>query len=522
MNYAKKLISLLLALLMVMSSAGAMAEETASTATVTLGANHTYDAYQIFTGTQATSEGALGDVQWGNGVNSTTLLAALKEIDAFEDCNSAADVAAALSVQADDSDLAKKFANIVAMHLTSEKTAISESVELPVGYYLLVDSTEVADGDAKNSALLHLTDDVTITVKYSVPTLDKDIVENNTEVESTDASIGDTVTFQLTGTLPSNLDDYEKYTYIFRDTMSAGLSLNNDSIKVYLNEVSEESMIQTGENVVIATTGLSDGCTFEVQINDLKNVADVTKDSKIIVQYTATVNSNAVIGSAGNPNEAYIEYSNNPNQAGDGTPETGDTPKDTVLFFTYELDVTKTDDKTENPGKLADAEFVLLSSDQTMVAKVVDGKFVEWLAVPNAADGTVTYPEGTKLTSDANGNFSVYGLDAGTYYLKETKAPAGYNLLTAPIKVVIAAELETSEDKPELKTLTISVGDGAAQNGATNDDGKLTGEVAMTVINNSGATLPETGGVGTTMLYVGGGALIVIAIALLVSKKRKA
>ena len=216
----------------------------------------------------------------------------------------------------------------------------------------------------------------------------------------------------------------------------------------------------------------------------------------------------------------YLEYSNNPNHTGEGTP-TGKTPKDEVLVFTYELDVTKVDgQKTDK--KLANAEFVLLNSDKTKAAKVANGKLVEWVDVPNAGeDGTITYPAETKLTSDADGKFVIAGLDAGSYYLRETKAPAGYNLLKNDISVTITAKLDKRENNPALTELKLSVKDDKTGAEATESDGVLdTGVVSTDIVNNSGAQLPETGGMGTTLFYVLGGILVLVAIILLVTRKR--
>ncbi|MDY3286908.1 MAG: SpaA isopeptide-forming pilin-related protein, partial [Eubacteriales bacterium] len=209
----------------------------------------------------------------------------------------------------------------------------------------------------------------------------------------------------------------------------------------------------------------------------------------------------------------YLEYSNNPNQTGTGTTETGKTPEDEVLVFTYELDVTKVDGQNADT-KLSGAEFVLLNSDKRKAAVVADGKITGWADV-TTADGKTTYPAGSTLTSGVDGKFVIAGLDAGSYYLVETKAPAGYNLLKNPIKVTIAATLDKTENNPALTALTISVDGGAAK------DGNLTsGAVETNVENNQGATLPETGGAGTTAFYIIGGCLVLAAAVLLVTKKR--
>ena len=216
----------------------------------------------------------------------------------------------------------------------------------------------------------------------------------------------------------------------------------------------------------------------------------------------------------------HLEYSNNPNHTGEGTP-TGNTPKDEVLVFTYELDVTKVDGQNAEK-KLANAEFVLLNNDKTKVAKVANGKFVEWVNVPAASEnGTITYSAETILTSGSDGKFVIAGLDAGTYYLRETKAPGGYNLLKNDIIVTITATLDKRENSPALTDLKLSVKEDKEGAAATDSNGNVdTGIVETNVMNNSGAQLPETGGMGTTLFYVLGGILVLVAIILLVTRKR--
>lgn len=534
-NQMKKLVSLMLAMLMVLAMG-----MTALAANVTNNTDHAYDAYQVFSGTQADGNAALGDVKWGSGVNGEELLAALKSdarfnvgnagANIFANAESAADVADALS-GCDDAAVAKAFANVADTKRTATKTSIAAdagSVELAAGYYLLVDTGAVTGNDAYNPALLQVTNqgDITIAKKYNVPTVDKSVNgpgDGDTFDESTDAGIGDEVTFRLKGTVSSNLEDYETYAYKFNDTLSKGLTYKDGSVVVYLykdgniTNTADSNKKTVTESFTAGTSAVAggDGATsITVSCANLKTIEGVTSSSAIVVEYKATVNSNAVIGSAGNPNTVELEYSNNPNTS--DTPSTGKTPTDTVLVFTYELDVTKVDGQN-TATKLKDAEFVLLSSDQTKVAKVANGKVVEWAedsSVTKNADGT--YPNDYTLKSaETTGQFALAGLDAGTYYLKETKAPLGYNKLTAAIKVVISATLDGSEDNPALTALTIKVDEEEAVNGNVN-----TGVVEMTVKNNSGSTLPETGGMGTTMFYVIGAILVVGAAVLLVAKKR--
>ena len=524
MKHLKKLASILLVLVMVLS-----VTTTAFAANVSNETKHSYNAYQIFSGTQVDNSVPLGDVAWGSGINGAAFLEELKTVkegtNIFASCTTAADVAAVLGGYADKSDEAKAFANVAAKHLTTTFTAIAvdaSTVDLAAGYYLLVDTSAPGEGDAMNSALLQVTNNGSITIekKYDVPTVDKSVKDTDNQWgEAADWEIGSDVPFQLVGTLPTNLADYETYKYVFHDTLSTGLQYNG-AVKVYVQNGETKTEITDGFTVdptVAATTG---GGALTVTFTNLKAVAGVTATSKIVVEYTAKLLSTAEIGKPGNKNEVYLEYSNNPNHTGEGTP-TGNTPKDEVLVFTYELDVTKVDGQNTDK-KLANAEFVLLNNDRTKVAKVANGKLVEWFAVPAAgADGTITYPAGTTLTSGTDGKFVIAGLDAGSYYLRETKAPAGYNLLKNDISVTITAKLNKTENNPALTELKLSVKEDKEGAAATASDGVLdTGVVSTDIVNNSGAQLPETGGMGTTLFYVLGGILVLVAIILLVTRKR--
>lgn len=437
----------------------------------------------------------------------------------------ALDVATVLGGYTDNSDGANAFANVAAKHLTTTFTAIAadaSTVDLAAGYYLLVDTSTPGEGDAMNSALLQVTNkgNITIEKKYEVPTVDKSVKDTDNQWgEAADWEIGSDVPFQLVGTLPTNLADYETYKYVFHDTLSAGLQYNGD-VKVYVQNGETKTEITTEFTVDSAAAATAGGNTLTVTFTDLKAVTGVTATSKIVVEYTAKLLSTAEIGNPGNKNEVYLEYSNNPNHTGEGTPSTGNTPKDEVLVFTYELDVTKVDGQ-DAEKKLPNAEFVLLNSDRTKVAKVTDGKLVEWVDVPAAGeDGTITYPAKTTLTSGTDGKFVIAGLDAGSYYLRETQAPAGYNKLKNDISVTITATLDKTENNPALTELKLSVKEDKQGAAATESNGVLdTGVVSTDIVNNTGAQLPETGGRGITLLYVLGGFLVMTAIVLLATKK---
>lgn len=512
MKQTRKLLSLLLALAMVCALAA-----TAFAATVTVPSDgilkdHTFTAYQIFSGRE--ESGILSDVQWGSGIISTAFLAALKDNTAFGDkfdaCTDAAAVAEVLSA---NTAFADAFAKLAYAHKSGTGTALTSGENtLADGYYLIVDTTaNVGEGGAYNAALLQVVGNITIRAKTDAPTVEKKVLEGNTYQDAADYNIGDAVPFRLIGSVP-DMSRYDTYKYIFHDTLSTGLTLNADTISVYV------ASDNAGADKVEITTGWTkavSGQTFAVSFADLKTVTGVSQGKYIIVEYTATLNQNAEIGLSGNSNKVYLEYSNKPDQSGSGENNTGNTPEDEVLVFTYELDTTKVDG-CDTATKLQDAKFVLLNSDGTKVATISDGKFSGWTNVPNAGDnGEISWPETSVLTSNENGLFTVTGLDAGTYKLREIVAPAGYNLLKNDIDVVITATIAAGNDgKTTLTNLAVTA-DGTAGAGVVNS-----GIVGITVANNKGATLPETGGIGTTIFYTVGGILVLVAVVLLVTKKR--
>ncbi|MCI6434001.1 MAG: isopeptide-forming domain-containing fimbrial protein [Clostridiales bacterium] len=521
MKQTRKLLSLLLALAMVCALAA-----TAFAATVTIPSDgilkgHTFTAYQIFSGRE--ERGILSDVQWGSGINSDNFLAALKADSTygnlFTNCTEAAAVADVLSANNTNTALANAVAKLAYANKTDTGTALTSGENtLADGYYLIVDTTaNVGEGGAYNASLLQVVGNINITVKTDAPTVEKKVQEGGADKDAADYNIGDAVPFRLIGSVP-DMSRYDTYKYIFHDTLSTGLTLNAGSIKVYVaddkagtnkSDITSSWTVGTGAN----------GETFTVSCNNIKAINSVSQGKYIIVEYTATLNQNAVIGLPGNSNKVYLEYSNKPDQSGSGdTDNTGKTPEDEVLVFTYELDTTKVDGK--NPDtKLRGAKFVLLNSDGNKVAKITNGKFDGWQNLPSAgADGKIaaeSWPTDSVLTSNENGLFTVTGLDAGTYKLREIVAPAGYNLLKKDIVVVITATIGANADgKTTLTNLAVTA-DGTAGTGNVNS-----GIVDITVANNKGATLPETGGIGTTIFYTVGGILVLVAVVLLVTKKR--
>ena len=519
MKQTRKLLSLLLALAMVCALAAtafATGPETEPTTTpvpetysITINnsvAGHTYEAYQIFTGDLY--NGILSNIVWGSGISEAGRAA----------LGDAAAKAETLKTEAN----ARSFAKEVAPYLSTVAGSASTVTDgkyvisgLPAGYYLVKDQdgSLTNDNDSYTEYIVKVVEDVTAEPKSDVPTVDKKVKDNDVSAEYKDAAdynIGDSVPFQLKATLANNVSAYTTYKVVFHDTLSMGLTYNRDA------KVSIDGKETNG--FTVTSTANDDGTTtLTVSCDDVKALG-AGNNSVITVEYTATLNQNAEIGNPGNSNKVYLEYSNNPNKSETGNNETGNTPEKEVLVFTYELDTTKVDGQNADT-KLKDAKFVLLNSDGTKVAKITNGKFDGWQALPDAgSDGKIaveSWPTENILTSGDNGLFSVTGLDAGTYKLREIVAPAGYNLLKDDITVVITATIGKNDGKSTVTELKVAVDSGTPTAGNTE-----TGIVNVTVENKKGATLPETGGIGTTIFYTVGGILVLVAVVLLVTKKR--
>lgn len=490
MKNMRKIASVLLALVMVFALAAPVFAADADLS------GHTYKAYQIFAGVQNDSETivGLGGVHWGTGINGEDFLAALKADTSigsvFAECDTAADVAAAMTGWTDKSENAKAFAKIAYAYINKDEGVECENgTTLDAGYYLVVDETvfeEGAENTVYNLALLQLTKkgEFEIANKTDVPEVEKKVQDINDSTgettdwqDSADYDIGDTVPFKLTATLASNVSDYETYKIAFCDTMSKGLTFK-EITKVTV----DGQKIATGYEVDPVVN--EDGTTsLTITFDNVKDQGG-TDSSKVVVEYTATLNDNAVIGSEGNPNEVYLEYSNNPNGEGEGK-----TPKDKVIVFTFKVIVNKVD---EDGGALAGAGFTLFKLNKDT------GEYVKI---------------GNELTGAQMTQFVWEGLDDGDYKLEETTTPANYNTI-APVEFTITAEHDVEAEDPQLTKLE----GGDIFTGKVNTDDILSADIE----NKYGVQLPETGGMGTTLFYVFGAVMVLAAVILLVTKKRMA
>lgn len=563
MKKIKSLAAILLSLTMLLMAVPAFAAGAYSITIQNDKEGHTYEAYQIFAGDVASDEAQGGNVEgpilsnitWGNGVNGTALLAALQAADAdkYGECETAADVAEALGAENATAADAAAFAEIAALHLTNVEGTATEPVggnyvinNLAAGYYLVKDQNGSLEGDADAATeyIVQVLGNVTMEPKDSdIPTVEKKVSEEDyrrddgygaTYNDVADWDIGDSVPFKLIGSIP-DMSAYDTYEYIFTDTLSNGLTLQPNTIKVYIareknDEVNNYTPLTQRVHYTLNTQNIGEngGGSFTISFADLKTAPYVNEEGRnyVIVTYDATLNAKAEIGLPGNPNSVDLQFSNNPN--GDGL---GRTTEDKVIVFTYELDGTKVDGANIDT-KLGDAEFVLFNGAHTRVAHIENGKLVEWVNLPGGYNNG-NYEEipyevweefnattNVIMTSTAEGVFGVSGLDDGTVYLLEIKAPTGYNLMERDVRIDIAATTANGQNwngaaNTAFTALTIAVNQGNAQNGNTD-----TGVVNVTVTNNQGSTLPETGGMGTTLFYVIGGLLVVSAGTLLVVRFR--
>mgnify|MGYP000065506802 FL=1 len=511
MKHSKKLASLLLALVMALSLAVTAFADESTTYSITINnstAGHTYEAYQIFTGDLATNEAGnkvLSNIVWGSGVSEAGQTA----------LGDAAAKTETLKTEAD----AKAFAKAVAPYLTTAAGSANTVTDgkyvisgLAAGYYLVKDQdgSLIGDNDSYTEYIIQVVGNVTATPKSDVPEVQKKVKDINDSTDTTktdwqdsaDYDIGDSIPFQLKATLADNVSSYTTYKVVFHDTLSKGLTYNKDA-KVYIDGT------ETNGFTVTATVNADGTTTLTVSCDDVKALG-AGNSSVITVEYTAKLNENAVLGSAGNPNEVYLEYSNNPNKSEEGNNETGETPKDVVIVFTYKTIINKVDSETK---PLTGAAFKL-----EKLIKGEDGAADTWTTVKEfAVDGTTT-------------SFTFSGLDDGQYKLTETKTPVGYNTID-PIYFVIEATHGETADVPTLKTLNAYLTDANGNKQTEMKDGEsvnidlgtvdlTAGSITTTVVNKSGSELPSTGGIGTTIFYVLGGVLVLAAVVLLVTKKR--
>lgn len=534
----KKLLAALLAVAMVCAMAiPAFAFESWETEE-DLNKNHDYIAFQIFKGVISKDNPTLFGVDWGQHIpDDEDFLAELKRDltigGEFENATTPQDVLAVISKWHDSDNDSIAFARFVCHYLYSKgdpKSSIvggGGAIKIPEpGYYLIVDNIDFSNGDyyhAYNSFLLvndtHQGEcNVIINHKVVKPTVEKKVYDNdNNDISSAggwgssaDHAINEKFQFQLIAKLPASKDNgraydyYDKYTVCFNDTLSAGITFDNLD-KVEIANVDGDDPKEIADTYYeLDKAGLREAgqqSSFKLSIADVKKCADAARlnlndGATITVTYTAHLNEKASVNTAGGPtsniNKVYLTYSNDPKDKS----SIGTTPESTpVCVYTYQLNNTKYRDDDTTGNELAGAGFRLYSDkDCTQEVKLYQ-KDNFYFPIKDATDKD---KDAVQMISGQDGQFNVKGLDAGTYYLKETTPPAGYSACDKT-RIVISA----THDEHNVNL-----------SGESNLNNKIIN------IKAGGITLPSTGGIGTTLFYVVGGGLMVAAIVLLVTKKR--
>lgn len=502
MKRVKRVLALLAAFALVLAMAVPAWADEAKYTISTDQANHTYEVYQIFTGDL--SERTLSNVKWGRNSKNN------------EGANVGAAVLATIEGLKGETDA--KIWNGIEQYVNFETTPFVEvtsttPASVPAGYYVIKDKDGSQDGkqDAYTNYIVQVAGNVKIKPKSSVPTVKKEVKDINDSTETAlgewqkdaDHDFNDKVCFRLTGTLPENYATYTTYEYIFHDTMSKGLTFDPSSVEIYLGDEETGTKIDVSKYTVSTQSGANDGTEITIKFADLKTAVNATSDNKITVVYKATLNEQSVIGSAGNPNKVYLEFSNNPN--GEGT---GKTPEDTVIVFTYKVAANKVDGNDE---KLAGAGFKLSKFDKESDSwKLVGYQNVKLDARGNPVETNGRY----EVANATDTSFAWNRIDDGKYKLEEVVTPAGYNTIDPVEFDVVAGHANLTLSSLSGTKTTGTVGEYTFTANAA--EGSLT----TNIVNQSGTVLPSTGGMGTTVFYVVGGGLMAVAVVLLVTKKR--
>lgn len=534
MKSMKKLVTLLLSLVMLCALAlPAMAEgENDYSITITGAKGHTYTAYQVLSGVYFHGDGNnntdknkeyLSDIKWGDAIDQTKILGNLRASEIigsdFDGEKSAEEVAYILQRYDNQSKKLDEFARIVNNSLKENATGKPSGIVddnkkatidgLTAGYYFVKDTGTIGEGEIATKFLVKVVGKANVTVKDQAPEFEKKIVNGSAD-KGTSVNVGDTVTFQLTAKVP-DMASFDDYTFTIHDTLSKGLTFNKNSVVVTVNDTQIVNTPDTNDKYTLTyptEEGSKDTFTIAFTKTQLKDMVKHTGDTgektdfgaTIVVEYNATLNKNALTTDKEN-NTAYLKFTNDPSGNGTGTKKTPEAP---VYVYDFDLEIAKYDGTngdtdTDKAKKLSNAIFVLYKKDGETVKYYVrdkDTMAVTW---------TDKLEDATPFKT-AEGKTTFTGLKEGTYYLKETKAPAGYNSLEKDVEVKITATYDETTGKL-INSSAISTKNGQYIQ-------------VQAIPNKAGAVLPSTGGIGTTIFYVLGSILALGAAVLLIAKKR--
>lgn len=511
---------------------------------------------------------------WGDGINADAFITALKDdttigslftsINSENTAASAQAVADVIGKWNDDDARAQAFAKLAVLNKKGNGTTGTfdssnkkvkfgdDSTNLNDGYYVVtckLSNTDATTHTAQSLGMLSVLGGSasglsigTGTAKVGLPEVMKKVYENektskdsatiggytedkNNWNDVADYCIGDSVPFKLYGTMPQNIGNYSHYYYKFTDTLGTQFDMPTElTIKVG-DDTTLTAKENSGAWTVTGDNGKncrvsSNGNEISISFEDIKAYPGVISDTVVTVEYNAKLNNNAEIGLPGQENKVDLTYSNNPNSSykpdttdeNEDTPDTpgtpgentGKTPEDKVIVFTYEADFTKIDGVTK--AHLEGVEFKLKNANGKYVTLDENGKVTGWDTA------------GTTIKSNASGQFKIIGLDDGDYTLEETKPLPDYNPIADTTLIINAGTVnnQTWNGTPADALTSFKYKIGNSEMEGTPADGIASG----TIENKKGSSLPSTGGIGTTLFYVCGGAMVAVSGIFLITKKR--
>lgn len=490
-----------------------------------------FKAYQIFKAKVVDQNGSkvASDIEWADDETGKVVIGVLKQVadSGIKDSSTAEDVANYLDknvkgttneTRVNNSDLLYKIAEAVAKSSTQTGNSFEAGTAFTApnnGYYLFVtDALDASKPNTGTSPIFALVGgkSVTVTEKTSIPTVTKKVKDdkpNSNWADKADSQMGQNVNYQLTGTVADNVASFSAYKYEFHDELSAGLTVDESSIKVYAgtdrDTAKEIAAVNnyTADVVANETTGKS---SLTVKFTDLKTaVTDLSAQTRIYVEYAAQLDpkkdANVVVGGNGNENTVKLVYSNNPMAEGTGT-----SVPDTVRDYTYALKLVK-EDFANDAIKLEGVRFTIQATDPD------DSNSKGLYVQENGSLGSSEH----EFTTNKQGEINVKGLDAGTYTVKETHALDDYNTLPKFTFTISASDLDKDEGN---NALTVSATKG--ESNLVLDPTVNGGTVTLTVKNKRGSGLPLTGLNGVTFTWIAGGAVLCIGVAHLIRSRKQA